>query len=573
MEKVIQMILNATHDAMIAVDKQGLITLFNRSAEKLTGQTADMVLGRPVAEVVENTRLIHVMASREAELNKRQQLGAVEIVTNRIPLIDENDDLLGAVAIFRDITEVVALAGEITNLKEIQVMLEAVFRSTQDAISVVDQDGKHILVNPAYSRIMGFDEKEVIGKNYSVDLIEGESVHKKVLETGKLVDGILLRGGRLKRDVIASAAPILVNGKIRGSVAVIHDISEIKRLNKELDQAKQIIRNLEAKYTFDDIKGKHHKIMEAKDKAEIAAKTPATVILRGESGTGKELFAHAIHNASPRRNAQFVRVNCAAISESILESELFGYEEGAFTGAVKGGRVGLFERASGGTIFLDEIGEINLSMQAKLLRVIQEREIVRVGGTKPIPIDVRIISATNVALETAVKEKRFREDLYYRLNVVPIQIPPLREHMEDLEALLDQLLLKYNQEYGRHVSEVDPQVYQRMRTYEWPGNVRELENYIGRAMINMKITDYRIELKHLPIIYDSETAFLEKQQVVVGTDVTDGQSVPLSQYVQEMERAYIQKTLAACGNNKTKAARQLGISVRSLYYKIDETNQ
>lgn len=570
MDKAIQIILNATHDAMIAIDKQGKITLFNRAAERLTKKESGQVLGKSITEVIDNTRLLHVMKSKVPELNQRQQLENVEIITNRIPLIDEAGDVLGAVAIFRDITEMVALAEEITNLREIQVMLEAVFSSTQDAISVVDQTGKHILVNPAYSRIMGLAESEVLGRDFSVDLIEGESVHKQVLETGRLVEGVLLRGGRLKRDVVASAAPILVGGKIRGSVAVIHDISEIKRLNQELDQAKQIIRNLEAKYTFDDIKGSHYKLREAKDKAEVAAKTPATVILRGESGTGKELFAHAIHNASPRKNAQFVRVNCAAISESILESELFGYEEGAFTGASKGGRVGLFERASGGTIFLDEIGEINAAMQAKLLRVIQEREIVRVGGTKPIAIDVRIISATNVALEKAVKEKRFREDLYYRLNVVPIQIPALREHMEDLEILLDQLLIKINQEYGRHVNEVMPEVYKRLRAYNWPGNVRELENYLGRAVINMKISESKMEVWHLPIIYDSdEMRLYKKHEQPLPINVED-EPVALSSYTRLSERAYILSVVEGCRGNKTMAAHKLGISVRTLHYKLLE---
>lgn len=569
MDKAIQIILNATHDAMIAVDLQGKITLFNRAAERLTKKKWVDVMGKSILEVIENTRLLHVLQTKEAELNQRQQLDNIEIITNRIPLIDEAGDVLGAVAIFRDITEMVTLAGEITNLREIQVMLEAVFNSTQDAISVVDHKGVHILVNPAYSRIMGLSETEVIGKDYAIDVIEGESVHKQVLETGKLVEGVLIRGGRLNRDVIASAAPILVEGQIRGSVAVIHDMSEIKRLNRELDQAKQIIRTLEAKYTFDDIKGTHYKIKEAKDKAEIAAKTPATVILRGESGTGKELFAHAIHNASPRKNAQFVRVNCAAISESILESELFGYDEGAFTGASKGGRVGLFERASGGTIFLDEIGEINAAMQAKLLRVIQEREIVRVGGTKPIAIDVRIISATNVALETAVKEKRFREDLYYRLNVVPIQMPPLREHMEDLELLMEQLLLKINQEYGRHVSDVSKAVYDRLRAYNWPGNVRELENYLGRAVINMKISESKMELRHLPIIYDSEDMRLHKtKEDIVVAELQEGNSMPLSSYTRQFEKQMIQQMIGRCNGNKTQAAQRLGISIRSLHYKL-----
>ncbi len=233
------------------------------------------------------------------------------------------------------------------------------------------------------------------------------------------------RVGPNRKEVMTEAAPIIVDGELRGSVAVIHDLTEINKLVSELDQAKQIIRNLEAKYTFDDIIGKSELMEATIAKARLAAETPATIILRGESGTGKELFAHAIHNASERKFNQFVRVNCAAISENILESELFGYEEGAFTGASKGGKIGLFEQADGGTIFLDEIGEISLTMQAKLLRVLQEKEIVRVGGTKPVNVDVRVISATNVDLEKAVFDGGFRKDLYYRLNVFQYKSPPL----------------------------------------------------------------------------------------------------------------------------------------------------
>ncbi len=393
--RALEIIINSTHDAMIAVDMQGIITLYNKEAEKLTGRYADNVVGMPVVEVVENTRLPIVVATGKPEFNQRQLLGDVEIITSRLPIIDDGVQI-GAVAIFRDISEMVKLAEELTNLKQLQMTMAAVFDAAQDAISVVDQKGIHMLVNPAYCKLTGYRESEVIGRDYSVDLVEGESVHKRVLQTGLPVANAIIKTGKMNKDVVASAAPIIVDQQVVGSVAVIRDLTDIRNLTKELDQAKQIIRNLEAKYTFADIKGDSLNIKDAIEKAKIAAITPATVILRGESGTGKELFAHAIHNASNRRYAQFVRVNCAAISESILESELFGYVEGAFTGALRGGRIGLFERASGGTIFLDEIGEISTQTQLKLLRVIQEKEIIPVGGSKPIAVDVRIISATHV---------------------------------------------------------------------------------------------------------------------------------------------------------------------------------
>jgi len=570
MDKEITLILNATHDAMIAVDTAGRITIFNRMAENLTHKKASDVLGTAIESVIETTRLPNVLETGLAELNQKQVLGDIEIITSRLPLIDENGSILGAVAIFRDITEMVQLAEEITNLKEIQGMLEAVFNSTRDAISVVNQDGIHVFINPAYTRLTGLQPGEVLGKDFSVDLAKDNvesSVHQRVLETRKSVEGVVLRAGKLRREVIASAAPLEVDGELRGSVAVIHDISEIKQLNQELDQAKQIIRTLEAKYTFDDIIGSEGSLRSAISKAEIAASTPATVILRGESGTGKELFAHAIHNASNRRNAQFIRVNCAAISESLLESELFGYEEGAFTGASKGGKIGFFERSSGGTIFLDEIGEINLSTQAKLLRVLQEKEIVRVGGSKPVAVDVRVISATNLDLEKAVQEGVFRKDLYYRLNVIPIEIPPLRERKGDLPQLVDHLLRRFNQEYGRNVEGLSSAALTRLAQFNWPGNVRELENYIGRAMIHMKINEKTMDIQHLQPS-DRENTI---QNVEVSQEKSISETVPmtLKEMSESFEKQYIHDVLLKAGGNKTECARLLAISIRALYYKLE----
>ncbi|MDW7662346.1 MAG: sigma-54-dependent Fis family transcriptional regulator [Bacillota bacterium] len=566
MRKDIQKILDSTHDAMIVVDKNSIITLFNKSAERLTGMKNDEVLGRRVDEVIDNTRLPIILKTGVSELNQKQPLNDITIITNRMPVIDDDGEIIGAIAVFRDITEMIELAEKITNLNQIRETLEATFNATQDAISVVDADGIGVLINPAYTRMTGYTESDIIGIDCTFDLAEGESVHKEVLRTGKAVKGKKLKVGLNKKEVIAEAAPIIDKGVLKGSVAIIHDLTEINEIYKQLDQAKQIIRNLEAKYTFDDIIGSSEILMNAIEKAKIAAETPATVIIRGESGTGKELFAHAIHNASNRKYAQFVRVNCAAINENLLESELFGYEEGAFTGASKGGKVGLFEKANGGTIFLDEIGELSLNTQAKLLRVLQEKEIVRVGGNKPISIDVRIISATNVDLENAILEKKFRQDLYYRLNVVPINIPSLREHKSDIPALVKHLINKYNQEYGRNVSNISPTALESIFNHEWPGNVRELENFIGRAMINIKMHENLITLSHLPAVLHKTN---EKVQVNGGNvlDVTMD-SLNLESCTEAFEKVHIAKVLEMNQNNREYTARELGISLRTLYYKL-----
>lgn len=569
MEREIEMILDSTHDAMIAVDREGRITLFNKAAGLLTQKNPLSAIGKPVDEIIENTRLPWILKTGISELNQKQPLGEITIITNRMPVMNERGEVVGAIAVFRDITEVQELAEEITNLKEIRGMLEAIFNSTQDAISVVDQNGIGVMINPAYTHITGYTSKDVIGKMCTVDFSEGESVHLKVLATGKAVKGARLKVGVNRKEVLVEAAPIMVGDALRGSVAVIHDLSEINRLILELDQAKQLIRNLEAKYTFSDIKGKHSTILNAIEKAKLAAVTPATVVLRGESGTGKELFAHAIHNASERKYSQFVRVNCAAISETILESELFGYEEGAFTGASKGGKKGLFERAHGGTIFLDEIGEISLNMQTKLLRVLQEKEIVRVGGTKAIPIDVRVISATNLDLEKAVEQGRFRKDLYYRIHVFPISIPPLKDHKEDVRELAEFFVVKYNQEFGRNVSDLSDEAMEVMLSYDWPGNVRELENFIGRALINMKITETTILKRHLPNL-DFSGPDVHPATKVVTHSAPKHPTATMAEVVEKAEQQAIVEALEASGGNREQAARLLEVSLRTLYYKIQK---
>ncbi len=568
MKREIEIILNSTHDAMIAVDSDGIITLFNKAAEKLTKINSHEVMGKYIADVIKTTRLPYILKTGKSELNRKQPLGDINIITNRMPVKGKNGDVIGAVAVFRDITEILDLAEEITDLKEMQIMFEAIFNSTQDAISVVDQDGIGVLINPAYTRLTGLSKEDVIGKHCSVDISEGESIHLKVLDTKKPIKGVRIKVGPKRKDVIIDAAPILVRGKLRGSVGVIHDLTEIKRLTSELDEAKQIIRKLEAKYTFDDIIGSHDKLTSAIEKAKIAATTPATVILRGESGTGKELFAHAIHNASNRKHCQFVRVNCAAISEGILESELFGYEEGAFTGAVKGGKKGLFERADGGTIFLDEIGEIKMSTQAKLLRVLQEKEIVRVGATKATTIDVRVLAATNLDLEKAVKDGVFREDLYYRLNVIPIRIPSLREHKKDIYGLTRHFIRKYNQEYGRYVTDISGEALEMFMEYDWPGNVRELENFIGRAIINMQFNETVIKSYHLPQNIKAQG----KKHVESTFNIDEKQeSIPsLHEVVEEVEKKYIKEILKKNNYNKTQTAKELKLSIRNLYYKIEK---
>lgn len=556
-------IFNSIEEGMIGIDQTSHIIFMNRSASRMLEKDSGEVIGKHIHELISTSELPRIYETGRIELNRELQLkNGLKIVTSRFPMIDENGEIIGAFAVFQDITEVVSLAEEITDLKEIQTMLQAIIQSSDDAISVVDENGYGLLVNPAYTRITGLQMEDVIGQPASADISEGESMHLRALQTRKPVRGVNLKVGPANREVIVNVAPIIVDNILKGSVGVIHDTTEIRSLMKELDRARSIIRTLESKYTFDDIIGLSPEMQLSLQQAKLAAQTPVTVLLRGESGTGKELFAHAIHSASDRKYNKFVRVNCAALSEEMLESELFGYEEGALPGVKSGEKKGLFEEANNGSIFIDEIGELSPTIQSKLLRVLQEHETLRIGGATPIPVNVRVIASTNANMEKALLDGTFREDLYYRLNRMPILIPPLRSRKQDIPRIVDRLLLKLNQEYGRNVESITDKALQLLRLYDWPGNVRELENVISRAMIFMNINEKVLTEKNIPLnmIKASEA----KNEVAIES------GSPLQEQLDTVERGILQRALEQNKGNKSKTAKSLDVSLRTLYYKLEK---
>ena len=375
---------------------------------------------------------------------------------------------------------------------------------------------------------------------------------------------------RSSTELVSDSREILLDGRRAGEIIVYHDISEVNRLRRELDRLNQKLRKAETKYIFKDIIGKNPKLLKVVETARVAAMTPATILLRGESGTGKEIFANAIHNTSPRRNERFIKINCSSLPEELLESELFGYKDGAFTGARRGGRKGLFQEADKGTLFLDEIGDISLRMQVKLLRVLQEREVMPIGGSETVSVDVRIICATHKPLENMVEAGAFREDLYYRLNVFPLYIPPLRERKEDIGPLTDYLLNKYNEFYGRSVSNVEPGVIELLQTGDWPGNVRELENVLSRALIHLGPEETTLRTSDVeaamgnPRLEQKEEPALRKD---TGTEEQQILPKKLSAAVEQAERKCIEAALNECGGDKNKAAVLLDLPLRTLYYK------
>lgn len=441
-------------------------------------------------------------------------------------------------------------------------ILEGLFNEKQFAAAmIVDKSGIIISVSDTYLEVLKLSREEVIGRPVK-EITPHTRVHT-VLETGKAIIGY---NWKVKdRNMIASSIPVFIDNKIYGVFAysVFMDIMGAKELIEnlltELNMYKDEVQSLHtAKYNFDDIVGGSRNFQDLKLFAQqIANHSYTTVLITGESGTGKELFANAIHNDSSRSRLPFLRINCAAIPENLLEAELFGYEEGAYSGAKKGGKPGKFELANGGTIFLDEIGEMSLAMQSKLLVVLQEQEIERLGGSHPISVDVRVIAATNRKLEKMIEEGQFREDLYYRLNVVRLEVLPLRERSEDIPVLVKYFMSKLNIRLKASIRDISRKALELLAGYPWPGNVREMENVLERAMIlaDMENNEY---------LHKRHFAFLENK---ADFKIPSNQK-SLKSATQEFERELIIKALKETGFDRTKAAENLNIDLSSLYRKL-----
>ncbi len=334
----------------------------------------------------------------------------------------------------------------------------------------------------------------------------------------------------------------------------VDTISQLKSLIKENQYLRE---KLSQKYNFNNIIGKNRKMLELFDLIKDIAKTNSTVLITGESGTGKELIANAIHFNSDRIKKPFVKVNCGVLAENLLESELFGHVKGAFTGAIRD-KLGRFEMANGGTIFLDEIGDISLNMQLKLLRVLQEGEFERVGGTETIKVDVRIIAATNRDLQELMRKGEFRQDLYYRLNVIPIEVPPLRERKDDIPLLVTHFLTKFNEQFNKNIDSIDDEAMQCLQEYDWPGNIRELENLVERAVVLNKTG--RLTLKDFP------PYIVQKREPALEVEIDSDQS--LNDLVDNFEKQIIMKALRENNFNKLRTAEKLGIHRSTFMSKL-----
>uniref|UniRef100_UPI00257F2283 HPr family phosphocarrier protein n=1 Tax=Clostridium sp. UBA1652 TaxID=1946348 RepID=UPI00257F2283 len=548
-------------NGIIATDENDIITIFNEEAERILNLSSGEVIGKDVDKVIYQSKLKEINKSGKSELMIREVINDRILLINRTPIMIDKISK-GALAVFSDISNLEKVKNELKTVKELKERLQLILETVQDGICVMSSDGVITYVNRAYLRILSEKEENILNKN--IRDISPDGVRRRVLETGKSVVGAL---SYKENDVtiVCNVNPIIVDGEITGVVSVIKNITEVKQLSEKLKKAsakaeyleEELFRTKKPDLAFSKYIGYSGKVLDALATASKAAKTNTTVLIRGESGTGKELIAEGIHYGSKNAKGPFVRVNCAAIPQNLLESELFGHEKGSFTGAIKR-KLGKFELAQNGTIFLDEIGEMDKSMQAKILRVIQEKEFQRVGGEETIKVNVRIIGATHRNLEEMVRTMEFREDLYYRLNVIPIFLPPLRERRQDIAPLLEHFINKISKNIGKSISLVKNDAMEALLNYSWPGNVRELENLVERLVALNE--NQVIDLDDLPSYMRQERPMKHEKAHV--TSIIEDDILPLKEY----EKIIIEKALKKYGSFNA-AGKVLGLTHKTVAAK------
>ncbi len=561
-EYSLSFILDSTYNAIIAVDQNGYIVVLNESARNLLNLRED-VAGQHIEEILPESRIPVVLRTGIAELGHKMVINDRVCFLNLTP-IRKGEEVVGAVAVIEDVTLLKRIVDDISSSREAQAILETLMENSQEAIVIVNESGSIVMCNEFFCHYLEIERGKVIGRNVNDILPELPLLNVLISGEPELAQVKLIRG----KNVVVSSFPVFDGKKVSGAMAKIifqnvHEmdplVNKVNMLRSKLEFYKnQLEKTSGARYRLENIVGKSQVIAQLKEAIKKVAPGNSTVLLKGEAGTGKELFAHVLHLESPRRHKPFIKVNCSTVPENVLEADLFGYIEGAFHGAKKGGLIGKFELANHGTIFFDEISDMSPSLQEKLLKILQEKEIHRIGDEKRFPVDLRVIASTKRNLEELIKTNKFREDLYYRLNVISLYIPPLRERKEDIEALINYLTEKYNLEFGKNVIGISSEVYNMFVKYAWPGNVRELENVMERAF-NV-IEDQIIQPHHLPM-------YLKKMSQ---SKIKISDRISLKTIMEDTERNVLVQALQRTGGNKVKAARLLGISRAGLYQKLEK---
>jgi PAS domain S-box-containing protein len=535
-------IFNSAQNGILSIDSEGYITSINPTAEKMAGTTREKAVGKPLNDIVAPSGLLEIVRTGKPH-SEKYQVGKRKYITNRSPILRDGK-VVGAVGVFQDISEIEFISQELSTVKNLLNELDIVLESSSDAILITDETGKIIKANQSLQRMLDLiqipESYEALSKEHFETSIFTSAIGSKervtVMEKNKKKNSLLMITGTPVESVESKIHRVVIN---------IRDMTEIDNLRRELEKSQKHLSQLvNEKKIEQDFIARSPSMQRVMQTVHQIANVDSTVLIYGESGVGKEEIAKMIQNLSNRKDYPFIKVNCGAIPEQLLESELFGYEQGAFTGANKGGKKGLFEMAHQGTIFLDEIGELPLLLQVKLLRVLQEKELTRIGGVKPLQIDVRVIAATNQNLNELVEKGRFRKDLYYRLNVVPIQVPALSKRIEDIPLLIALFQKRFSRQYQIEKS-ISSEAMNALIHAEWPGNVRELANVIERLYVT--ISKSTIELKDINIMFESDKVEDQNNFVYVNG------IVPLQDAVDKVEEQLIKKALRMYKNTRLTA--------------------
>ena len=552
---------------IICINRETTIIFINSMAGCFLGVQPSSILGKPINTVISDPKIIDILSTEIPRYEMHHSINSYQLRLSFLPIII-NSQTSFVMVIMQDYSENITLTNKLAELRDKYEFLETLLEETFEELGAVDKDGRITYMSRKSAQNLGVERDEVLGQD--ILTISQRCLLKKVASTG--IPEVAKISHPNKKPVPVMVVPLFKNEKLAGAVC--------KSIFNNLEDAKDFIFRLQnldnrqiknptlkrvtgCRFCFDDIVGNSSAILNIKNKALRAAEGDSTILITGESGTGKELFAQAIHMTSPRKKGPFIRVNCAGLPENLLESELFGYEYGSFTGARKEGKPGKFELAHNGSIFLDEVGDMSIGMQAKLLRVTQENEFEHVGGTVTYEVDTRIIAATNKDLWKMVKVGQFREDLYYRLDVVNIPTPPLRERLEDIPLLIEHFIPQIQKRTNSSVKGVTPEVLNLFMHFDWPGNVRELINVLEGAM-NLN-TSNLIDIPSLPSKVRKRMANVNNFRPI---DSERSISTPENQNIKKLEKEMIEEVLHIYGGNKRQTAIYLNMCRSTLYNKL-----